>query len=163
MLVRELRETDRPWAAALVARHFGSSAVVARGVLHDTHLLSGMVVVDQGEPIGLLQYRRVADQLEIVVLIACRRRQGAGRRLLDAAKEVARGQACRRLWLITTNDNRSARAFHRALRWRECAIHRGAVTEVRRLKPGIPLIGAAGEPIEDEIEFEWLIERDPAD
>jgi hypothetical protein len=25
MLVRELRGTDRPWAAALVARHFGSS------------------------------------------------------------------------------------------------------------------------------------------
>jgi GNAT superfamily N-acetyltransferase len=69
-----------------------------------------MVVVDRGEPIGLLQYRRVADQLEVVVVIARRRRQGVGRRLLAAAKAVARVQACRRLWLITTNDNRSARA-----------------------------------------------------
>jgi hypothetical protein len=78
MLVRELLETDRPWAAALVARQFGSTAVVSRGVLHDTRLLPGMVVVEQRERVGLLQYRRVADQLEIVVLIACRPRQGAG-------------------------------------------------------------------------------------
>jgi GNAT superfamily N-acetyltransferase len=162
MLVRELLETDRPWAAALVARHFGSSAVVSRGVLHDTRLLPRMVVVDQGGPSGLLQYHRVADQLEIVVLIACRPRHGVGRRLLDAAKDVARLQACRRLWLITTNDNRSARAFHRAVGWRECATHRGAVAEARRLKPSIALIGRTGEPIEDEIEFECLIERDPA-
>jgi ribosomal protein S18 acetylase RimI-like enzyme len=137
--------------------------VVSRGVLHETHLLPGMVVVDQGEPIGLLQYRRLADQLEIVVLIACRPRRGAGRRLLDAAKDLARVQACRRLWLITTNDNRSARAFYRTVGWRECAIHRDAVSEARRLKPGIPLIDAAGEPIKGEIEFEWLIERDSAD
>jgi ribosomal protein S18 acetylase RimI-like enzyme len=163
MLVRALLDADRPWAAALVARHFGSAAVVSRGVLHDTHVLPGMVAVDQGERIGLLQYRRAADQLEIVVLIACRPRQGVGRRLLAAAKDVARVQACRRLWLITTNDNRPARAFYRATGWRECALHRGAVTQARRLKPSIPLIGRTGEPIEDEIEVECLIDRDPAD
>ena len=60
MLVRELLETDRPWAAAPVARQFGSTTVVSRGVLHDTHLLPGMVAVDQRERVGLLQYRRVA-------------------------------------------------------------------------------------------------------
>ena len=163
MLVRELLETDRPWAAALVARQFGSTAVVSRGVLHDTHLLPGMVAADQRERVGLLQYRRVADQLEIVVLIARRPRQGVGRHLLDAAKNIARVQACRRLWLITTNDNRSARAFYQAVGWRECAIHRGALTQARRLKPSIAPIGPTGEPIEDEIEFEYLIDRDAAD
>jgi RimJ/RimL family protein N-acetyltransferase len=86
-----------------------------------------------------------------------------GRRLLDAAKNIARVQACRRLWLITTNDNRSARAFYQAVGWRECAIHRGALTQARRLKPSIALIGPTGEPIEVEIEFEYLIDRDPAD
>jgi hypothetical protein len=70
MLVRELRETDRSWAAAPVAAHFGSAAMVSRGVLHDTDVLPGLVAEEQGERIGLLQYRRAADQLEIVVLIA---------------------------------------------------------------------------------------------
>jgi ribosomal protein S18 acetylase RimI-like enzyme len=160
MLVRELRKADRSWAAALVAAHFGSTEVVSRGVLHDARLLPGLVAEEQGERIGLLQYRRAADQLEIVVLIACRPRQGGGRRLLEATKEVARVQACRRLWLITTNDNRPARAFYRAVGWRECAIHRGAVTEARRLKPSIRLTGPSGEPIEDEIEFECLIDQE---
>ena len=130
-------------------------------MLHDTRGLPGMVVVDHGERIGLLQYRRAADQLEIAVLIACRPRQGVGRRLLEAAKDVARAQACRRLWLITTNDNQPALAFYRAVGWRQCAIHRGAVTAARRLKPEIPLTGHAGVPIEDEIEWDCLIERPP--
>jgi hypothetical protein len=73
-----------------VAGHFGSAAGVSRGVLHDTRALPGMVVVDQGERIGLLQYRRAAEELEIVVLIACRPRRGVGRHLLEAAKDVAR-------------------------------------------------------------------------
>jgi ribosomal protein S18 acetylase RimI-like enzyme len=160
MLVRELRETDRSWAAALVSAHFGSTAIVSRGVLHDTDVLPGLVAEEQGERIALLQYRRAANQLEIVVLIACRPRQGGGRRLLEAAMEVARVQTCRRLWLITTNDNRRARAFYRAVGWRECAVHRGAVTEARRLKPSIPLTGLTGEAIEDEIEFECLVDQE---
>jgi GNAT superfamily N-acetyltransferase len=157
MLVRQLLRADRSWAAALVSEHFGSTAMVSRGVLHDTHVLPGMVTVDQGERIGLLQYCRVADQLEVVVLIACRPRHGVGRRLLEAAKDVARVQACRRLWLINTNDNLSARAFYQAVGWHECAIHHRALVEARRLKPSIPLIGSAGVPIEDEIECECLI------
>ena len=96
-----------------------------------------------------------------MVLIACRPRQGIGRRLLEAAEEVGRGLGCRRLWLVTTNDNRPALAFYQAVGWRQCAIHRGAITESRRLKPQIPRTGHAGIPIEDEIEFERLIDRQP--
>jgi hypothetical protein len=42
--------------------------------------------------------------------------------------------------------------------WRQCAVHRGAVAEARRLKPQIPVNGHDGVPIEDEIEFERLID-----
>jgi GNAT superfamily N-acetyltransferase len=161
MLVRALREADRPWVAALVADHFGSTAVVSRGVLHDTRVLPGLIALGHGRRSGLLQYRRDVDQLEIVVLIARRPRQGVGRRLLEAVQEVARAQACWRLWLVTTNDNRPARAFYEAVGWRQCAIHRGAVAEARRLKPQIALTGHAGVPIEDEVEFECLIGQPP--
>ena len=81
--------------------------------------------------------------------------------MLEVAKEVARAHAYRRLWLITTNDNWPALAFYQAGGWRQCALHRGAITEARRLKPQIPLIGHAGIPIEDEIEFECLIDQPP--
>lgn len=161
MLVRALLEADRAWAAALVAEHFGSTAVVSRGVLHDTRSLPGLIAQEDGHRIGLLQHRRAADQMEIVVLIACRPRHGIGRRLLEAAEDVARAEGCRRLWLTTTNDNRPALAFYQAVGRRQCAIHRGAITAARRLKPQIPPTGHAGIPIEDEIEFEFLIDRRP--
>ena len=161
MLVSALMEAERPWAAALVAEHFGSTTLVTRGVLHDTRVLPGFIALEDGRRSGLLQYRRHSDELEILVLIACRPRQGVGRRLLGAAEDVARAQACRRLWLITTNDNRAALAFYRAVGWRQCALHRGAVTEARRLKPQIPLTGHGCVAIEDEIEFERLIDRPP--
>ena len=96
-----------------------------------------------------------------MVLIACPPRQGIGRRLLEAAEDVGRGLGCRRLWLITTNDNRPALAFYQAVGWRQCAIHRGAITKSRRLKPQIPRTGHTGIPIEDEIEFERLLDRQP--
>jgi ribosomal protein S18 acetylase RimI-like enzyme len=159
MRVRELREADRPWASALVAEHFGSAVVVARGVLHDTRLLPGLIALLGRQPVGLLQYDIEAAQCEIVVLIACRRRHGVGRALLEAAKGPAQSRACRRLWLITTNDNQPALSFYRAVGWRQCAVHPGAVRESRRLKPEIPLTGFNDIPIEDEIEFELLIEQ----
>jgi ribosomal protein S18 acetylase RimI-like enzyme len=138
-----LVEADRPWATALVAAHFGSTTVVSRGVLHDARALPGLIAHEHGRRQGLLQYRLVDDQLEIVVLIACQRRQGIGRRLLEAIEDVARAQGCRRLWLVTTNDNAPALAFYRAMRWRQCAVHRDAMREARRLKPEIPLAGYA--------------------
>jgi hypothetical protein len=73
----------------------------------------------------------------------------------------AGGLACRRLWLVTTNDNRPALAFYQAAGWRQCAVHPGSIREARRLKPQISLTGHAGIPIEDEIEFEFLIDRSP--
>jgi hypothetical protein len=78
MLVSALVEADRPWATALVAEHFGSPTVVSRGALHDARALPGLIAHKHGRRQGLLQYRPVDVQLEIVVLIACRRRQGSG-------------------------------------------------------------------------------------
>jgi GNAT superfamily N-acetyltransferase len=157
METRELTREDRSWAASLVARHNTSSRVVSRGVLHDTLTLPGLIAEGEGVPLGLLHYRVTGEDLEVVVLIAVRRRQGVGRLLLRAAESLARSHGCRRLWLITTNDNRVAVCFYRAVGWRLVTVHRGAVRESRRLKPEIPECVADGTPIEDEIEFELLL------
>jgi GNAT superfamily N-acetyltransferase len=93
-----------------------------------------------------------------VVLISTIPRQGIGRRLLEAVQTIARESGCKRLWLITTNNNRNAIQFYRALGWRQVAIHRGAVREARKLKPEIPEFNEAGVPIEDEVEFELPLE-----
>lgn len=59
------------------------------------------------------------------------------------------------VWLVTTNDNVDAQRFFLAAGGRRVAVHAGAVTLARRLKPGIPTTGHGGVPITDEIEFAW--------
>ena len=158
MNTRALQAEDRSWAERAVAGHNVSPRVVSRGVLHDTRTLPGLIAESDGVPIGLLHYRVVEEQFEVVVLAAIRRREGVGGRLLRAAESLARSQDCRRCWLITTNDNATALSFYRAMGWRQVAVHRGALCESRRIKPEIPEFAADATPIEDEIEFERLLE-----
>lgn len=158
MRIRNRRANDRAWVESLVSEHGGSSRVVSRGIVHDALSLPGLVVERDGVPVGLLLYRIDRNECEIVVLIATARRKGIGHALLGEIEPIARRAGCRRLWLITTNDNRSALAFYRAVGWTQVAVHRGAIREARRLKPEIPEFGEDGTPIEDEIEFELNLE-----
>jgi len=62
---------------------------------------------------------------------------------------------CRRVWLVTTNDNVDALAFYQRRGFRLAALHRAAVTEAREtLKPEIPEVARNGIPIRDELELE---------
>ena len=83
--------------------------------------------------------------------------RGLGSRLLAAARDRARDLQCRRLWLITTNDNEPAIAFYTHWGMRLAAVHRGAIAASRKLKPEISQVGVGGRPIEDEVEFELLL------
>ena len=158
MNIRPITESDRDWAAALVARHFGTPEIISRGVRHDTRRLPGLVLEQASERLGLLHYNVLDERCEVVTLIATRERQGIGKQLLSELDAVARSLGCRCLWLVTTNDNRASRRFYEALGWRRVAIHRGAVTAARRLKSEIPERADDGTPIEDEIEYELMLE-----
>lgn len=75
------------------------------------------------------------------------------------AQAIATDAGCRRLWLITTNDNRVAIEFYRSIGMRLVAIHRKAMREARKLKPEIPEFGQDDIPIEHELEFELLLDH----
>ncbi|HLW47169.1 MAG TPA: GNAT family N-acetyltransferase [bacterium] len=136
---------------------WGGTIVVSRGRLHDTDRLEGLVAEDAGRPAGLLTYRIDAGECEIVTLDALVRGAGAGTALLQAAADLARRAGCRRLWLITTNDNLDALRFYQRRGLTLAAVHARAVEASRRLKPGIPQVGEHGILIRDEIELErWL-------
>src|SRR5262249_252575 len=135
-------------------RHFRSTKVVSRRVLHHADQLPGFIGVHQGEPSALLTYHLRDDELEVVSLHAAIIGQGLGSLLLVAAQERARELRCRRLWMITTNDNEPAIEFYKRMGLRLAAIHHGAIADSRKLKPEIALRGIGDRPIEDEIEFE---------
>lgn len=155
--VRALEPRDHEWVANFLVAQAGSTRVVSRGRLHHADQLPGFLALADGTPGGLLTYRVADRELEVVTLHAAHPGRGLGSRLLEAAREHARHLGCRRLWLITTNDNEPAIQFYRRRGMILIAVHRHAVGESRKLKPEIPLIGVGGTPIEDEIEFEFRL------
>jgi RimJ/RimL family protein N-acetyltransferase len=72
--------------------------------------------------------------------------------------KVARDSDCRRVWLITTNDNLSAMGFYQRRGFQFVAIYRNAVDEARKIKPEIPILGGNKIPIHDEIELEIILD-----
>ena len=94
---------------------------------------------------------------EVVTLDSLRPGRGIGTALIEAVKSAASAAGCRRLWLITTNDNLHALGFYQKRGFRLVAVHPGAVDAARRLKPEIPLNGNDGIPIRDEIELEIVL------
>jgi ribosomal protein S18 acetylase RimI-like enzyme len=156
--VREIQAADRDWVRSFLGRHFGSTKVVSRGVMQKADDLPGFIALLRGEPSALLTYCVRNGELEVVSLHAAVAGRGLGSHLLAAARDRARDLQCRRLWLITTNDNEPAIAFYSRRGMHLAAVHRGAIAESRKLKPEISHFGIGGRPIEDEVEFELLLE-----
>ncbi len=158
VLVRPLAEADRAWAKYLIAGRWGSTQMVTRGTLHDLTRLPGLVAWRAGERAGLLTYHLAGDSCEIVSLDSLVEGAGVGSALIAAAQEAARAAGCRRLWLVTTNDNLPALRFYQKRGFRLVAVYRGAVDEARRLKPEIPAVGLEGIPLRDELELELVLQ-----
>ena len=152
--VRPISNHDHTWIEALLHEHWGSTIQVTRGRLHDASKLPGYVAVHGQERAGLITYRVEGDACEIVTLNSLVEGQGIGAALVQAVREAAAEAGCKRLWLITTNENLTALRFWQKRGFWLVQVHRNAMTDSRRLKPEIPLTGEHGIPIRDEIELE---------
>jgi ribosomal protein S18 acetylase RimI-like enzyme len=154
--VRPLDDQDR----AVVVGRWGE-VVVRRGESVAIDELPGFVAWLGRTRASMLTYAVRGDELEVVTLHSPLEGRGAARAVMGAAREAARAAGCRRLWLVTTNDNVRALAFYQLWGLELCAFRRGAVDETRRMfKPEIPLRAANGIPIAHELELELLLAAD---
>jgi ribosomal protein S18 acetylase RimI-like enzyme len=152
--VRPDREEDRDWIRHLIQDRWADEFVVGHGVVSRPAELDGFVAVEGPDVVGLATYQIEGDACEIVTIDVLVEGRGVGSTLVEAVHERAHRAGCARLWLVTTNDNERAQAFYEKLGFRVVAVREGAVDEARKLKPAIPLIGAGGVPITDELELE---------
>jgi ribosomal protein S18 acetylase RimI-like enzyme len=151
--LRPLAADDRNWIRDFIAARWGAEIAVAHDTVHYPDQLPGFAAVDpSGQTVGLVTYHMHGDGCEVVTIDSLVEGQGLGTALLAAVAEAARAAGCRRVWLITTNDNLQALAFYQKRGFRLVTIHRDAVRRAREIKPSIPLIGANDIPIQDEIE-----------
>ena len=143
--VREIEPPDRDWVRAFLREHFGSTNIVSRSVVHQADDLPGFIALYRGERSAVLTYGVMNAELEVVSLHAAIHGRGLGSHLLAAARQHALDLGCRRLWLITTNDNEPARAFYTRRGMHLAAVHRGAIAESRKLKPEISHFGGSAK------------------
>jgi ribosomal protein S18 acetylase RimI-like enzyme len=168
--IAPVTDADRRWMAQFIRVRWGSSTVVAHGNVYYPHTLPGFVARTNTEDaiadapdeangdgvVGLLTYWLEGDELEIVTIDSLHDARGIGTALVDATKQEAQNRGCRRVWLITTNDNMRALRFYQKRGFTLVAVHRDALERSRALKPEIPFVGQHGIPLRDEIELEYL-------
>ncbi len=155
--IKPLELPDRAWVAEFIRNRWGSDRQVSRGRIYIPAELPGFAAWQNARPVGLVTYQIEGDQCELCTLDSSIERQGVGAALLKRVKAAAILAGCRRLWLITTNDNLNALRFYQKRGMTIAAIHVNALEQSRRLKPEIPLIGSNGIPLRDEIELELLL------
>jgi ribosomal protein S18 acetylase RimI-like enzyme len=152
--VRPASDEDRPWITEHAAA-VGGEMVVSNGRVHHLAQQPAFVAERGGERLGFFSYRIGGEECEVTAALSVREGEGVGTALLEAVANEARRAHCRRLWLVTTNDNLEAVGWYQRRGLRLAAIRPGAIDELRAtLKPGVPLIGKHQIPLRDEIEFE---------
>lgn len=152
--IRPASDVDREALRRHLVETWHAEEVVAHGELYYPLELPGFVAVEGERIRGHVTYRVTGDGCEITSIDATPPRSGVGTRLMDAAEQAARGARCRRIWLVTTNDNLDALRFYQRRGYRLSALRPGAVDAGRRLKPELPEVGSYGIPMRDELELE---------
>jgi ribosomal protein S18 acetylase RimI-like enzyme len=155
--IRRTGDQDRAWMRRLLHQYWASDKILSRGRVHDVVHADGFAAFQNDEPVGLITYRVEGDSCEILTHNSMADSGGIGSCLLAATRTEARNRGCRRLWLVTTNDNTPALRFYQRRDFDICAFHRDAITEGRRLKPEIPDEGLFGIRVRHEIELEYLL------
>jgi N-acetylglutamate synthase-like GNAT family acetyltransferase len=149
--IRMRRPEDVPAVTAFLERHH--SARVARLDRLERPLEHpALLAADSGTVAGVLTYIIGGSSMEILTLHAERQWAGCGTSLVRAVERIAAGSHCSRVFVITTNDNVDALRFYQRRGFRLAELRPGAVDRSRAvLKPEIPVVGAYGIPLRDEL------------
>jgi len=152
--LRPATDSDRPFLRQFMLEHWGGDMMLAHGETFYPAEHPAFIAESDGQAAGVITYWFRNGECEVTSLESLRREQGIGTALMNAVIAEAKKEGCRRLWLITTNDNLNALRFYQKRGLRLAALYPGAVNESRKLKPQISLIGENGIPLRDELELE---------
>ena len=157
MNTRRIMPEDRPRLRQFWVEHWGADFMVVHGRIFRPEQLNGFVVEEHDEWISLVTFIILDNECEITSLDSLREGKGLGTILVNQVVDEARANNCRRVFLITTNDNLNALGFYQKRGFELSKLYRGAINESRRIKPNIPLVGENNIPLRDEIELEMIL------
>ena len=131
-----------------------STDMSIRGEIIDGTKLEGFLLQEDNKIIGLVTYTFFGDICEIVSLDSKKENIGIGSALLKEIEKVAIDRNCKKMRLITTNDNLRALQFYQKRGYYLTKLYPNAMEEVRKVKPDVPELGENDIPLRDEIELE---------
>lgn len=151
--LRKKTDKDNDWIRSVAKKQWGSTKIISRDQIYDVLKLSGYVAEQNNKLTGVILYAVKSRQCEIVVIYSAIKKRGVGTKLIDLVKKAAAINQCKKVWLLTTNDNIQAMGFYQKRGFVLSALRPNAIEQQRRIKPTIPLIGNNGISIRDEIEL----------
>lgn len=157
MEIIAIKEAHRAYINQVIKDKWSGPMVASMGKLLSTKSLPGYICVDDDMIQGFVLYNIEYGSCEIVVMESNRENRGLGTALVNAVIEVARTNGCKRVWLVTTNDNTHAIRFYQRKGFNLKEVHINSMEKLRQLKPEIPLTGNDHIPVMHEFEFEVLI------
>jgi GNAT superfamily N-acetyltransferase len=95
-----------------IIKGWGSDIVVSRGKIYRAEDLEGILVYENRKIIGLGLYYIINNKCEIVLLETFIENKGIGTQIIERIKIIAKTNNCRRIWIITTNNNINAIKFY---------------------------------------------------
>ena len=157
MFLQEINEKYRDAVNQILWEEWYCPPSISKGRIIDTTILPGLLSIEDEEIKGVITYHFENDECEIVTLNSFEEKKGIGTALINGVLNIARINNCKRLWLITTNDDINAIRFYQKRGFDLKAAHINALEISRRLKPSIPLTGMDQIPLRHELEFEILL------
>jgi N-acetylglutamate synthase-like GNAT family acetyltransferase len=139
-----------------IIKGWGSDIIVSRGKIYRAEDLDGILVYESQKIIGLGLYYIKNNECEIVLLEIFVANKGFGTQIIEKIKIIAKENNCKRIWVITTNNNINALKFYQKRGFYFSNIYINAMEESRKIKPEIPK-EYEGIEIRDEIEFEMKL------
>lgn len=152
--IEKILEGTRDLVNKFFVENWYSTDMSIRGEIIDGTKLDGFLIQEDNKILGLITYTFFGDVCEIVSLDSKRENIGIGTALLKETEKVAINNNCRKMRLITTNDNLRALQFYQKRGYCLTKLYPNAMEEVRKLKKEVPLIGDNDIPLRDEIELE---------
>ena len=152
--VRPALRADAESVERTVSERWFSPTIVSSGRRIDIRGLPALIAEDAGAIVGLATYELRGGECEIVTFDSLAEGRGVGTALFDAVVGRGRAAGCRRLPLVTSNDNLEALRFYQRRGMRIVAVPVGAIDRARNVKPMIPDVGLHGIDLHDELELE---------
>lgn len=152
-----ISEENREFVNDFIMRQWYSTKMIIRGKEIDMTTVDGIIVTENDAITGLITYIFYGNICEIISLDSLLESQGIGTTLVNKVILIAKDHNCRKVVLITTNDNINAIRFYQKRGFDMVHLYHNALDISRKLKPEIPLLGDNNIPLKHEIEFEFVI------